>query len=52
VPPKRKKVDPIRNPPLFPMEKLGQESNLSDTSKVEKPYCEPGLYLGTSSFTA
>src|SRR4029077_11864476 len=50
--PKRLKVGPIRNPTLFPMETLDQTGEPADARKVERPYSEPGLYLGTSSFTA
>ena len=50
--PKRPKVEPIRNPNLFEMEKLERAGNLANSLKVERPYTEPGIYLGTSAFTA
>jgi uncharacterized protein YecE (DUF72 family) len=34
------------------MEKLDQPATLTSSPKVERPYSEPGIYLGTSSFTA
>lgn len=34
------------------MGKLEQAGNLANSLKVERPYSEPGLFLGTSSFTA
>jgi hypothetical protein len=49
---KRPKVEPIRNPTLFEMDKLEQAGTLVNSLKVERPYSEPGLLLGTSSFTA
>jgi hypothetical protein len=42
------KVEPIRNPTLFEMDKLEQAGNLN----VERHYSEPGLFIGTSAFTA
>jgi hypothetical protein len=52
VTPKRPKVEPIRNPTLFEMGKLEQPTKLVNSLGVERPYSEPGLLLGTSSFTA
>jgi uncharacterized protein YecE (DUF72 family) len=52
VPPKRPKVEPIRNPTLFEMDKLEQAGNLANSLNVERPHSEPGLLLGTSAFTA
>jgi Protein of unknown function DUF72 len=52
VPPKRPKVEPIRDPTLFEMEKLKQAGQLADSVNVERPYSESGLLLGTSAFTA
>jgi uncharacterized protein YecE (DUF72 family) len=49
---KRPKVEPIRNPTLFEMDKLEQAGNLANSLNVERPYYEPGLLLGTSAFTA
>jgi hypothetical protein len=49
---KRPKVEPIRNPTLFEMDKLEQAGNLVNSLNVERPYSEPGLLLGTSAFTA
>lgn len=49
---KRSKVEPIRNPTLFEMDKLEVAGRLANSLGVERPYCEPGLLLGTSAFTA
>jgi len=50
--PKRPKVEPIRDPTLFEMAKLEQAGELANSLTVERPFSEPGLYLGTSAFTA
>ena len=50
--PKRPKVEPIRDPTLFEMGKLEDAGRLANSLKVERPYSEPGLFLGTSAFTA
>lgn len=50
--PRRPKIEPIRNPTLFEMEKLERAPQLETSRKVERRYSEPGLLLGTSSFTA
>ena len=50
--PQRPKVVPIREPTLFEMDKPEQPANHANNLKVVRPYAEPGLYLGTSSFTA
>jgi uncharacterized protein YecE (DUF72 family) len=50
--PRRPKIEPIRNPTLFDMEKLERAPQLETSLKVERRYSEPGLLLGTSSFTA
>jgi uncharacterized protein YecE (DUF72 family) len=50
--PKRPKVEPIGNPTLFPMEKLEELASPASSPKVQRPFSAPGLYLGTSSFTA
>ena len=50
--PRRPKIEPIRNPTLFEMEKLERAPQLGTSLKVERRYSEPGLLLGTSSFTA
>jgi hypothetical protein len=34
------------------MEKLEEAGNLANRLTVVRPYFEPGLYLGTSAFTA
>ncbi len=34
------------------MDKLGEVAKLASLLKVERPYFEPGIYLGTSAFTA
>jgi uncharacterized protein YecE (DUF72 family) len=52
MPGKRPKVEPIRNPTLFEMGKLEHTGRLANSLKVERPYFESGLLLGTSSFTA
>jgi uncharacterized protein YecE (DUF72 family) len=49
---KRPKVEPLRNPTLFEMGKLEQAAKPANSLGVERPYSEPGLLLGTSSFTA
>ena len=50
--PRRPKIEPIRNPTLFEMEKLERAPQLETSLRVERRYSEPGLLLGTSSFTA
>ena len=52
VNPKRPKVEPIRNPTLFEMEKLDKAAELAGELKFERPYSLPGILLGTSAFTA
>jgi Protein of unknown function DUF72 len=49
---KNSKVQPIRNPTLFEMDKLEVAGQPANSLKVERPYSEPGLLLGTSAFTA
>jgi uncharacterized protein YecE (DUF72 family) len=49
VAPKRPKVEPIRQPTLFQMQKLEEGQK---RPAVERPYSLPGILLGTSSFTA
>jgi uncharacterized protein YecE (DUF72 family) len=49
VNPKRTKVEPIRSPTLFQMDKLDEPSS---ESRAERPYSLPGILLGTSAFTA
>ncbi|MGB7844161.1 MAG: DUF72 domain-containing protein [Candidatus Acidiferrum sp.] len=49
---KRSKVEPIRDPTLFEMGKLEQAVQPVSDLHVERPYSEPRLLLGTSSFTA
>jgi hypothetical protein len=50
----RPKIEPIRNPTLFQMEKLDQAADLASLLKVERPYSllGTGIYLGTSALTA
>jgi uncharacterized protein YecE (DUF72 family) len=48
----RPKVEPIRNPTLFPMEKLEQAATLPNTATSDRSYSLPGILLGTSAFTA
>jgi uncharacterized protein YecE (DUF72 family) len=51
--PKRPRVEPFRNPTLFEMDKLEEAGDVAaKREEVERPYSEPGLLLGTSSFTA
>ena len=48
----RPKVEPIRQPTLFQMEKLEEAAELAAEPKIERPYTLPGILLGTSAFTA
>jgi uncharacterized protein YecE (DUF72 family) len=50
VTPKRPKVEPLRNPTLFEMDKL--EVATPNTRAVDRPYSLPGILLGTCAFTA
>ncbi len=50
--PKPPKVEPLRNPTLFEMEKLDKAAELTSQPKIERPYSLPGILLGTSAFTA
>jgi uncharacterized protein YecE (DUF72 family) len=52
VNPKRPKIEPIRNPTLFEMERLEEAEKLASSPAVERPYFLPGILLGTSAFTA
>jgi len=52
VKPQRPKVEPIRNPTLFEMEKLEEASELASKLEVDRPFSLPGILLGTSAFTA
>jgi len=49
---KRPEVEPIRQPTLFQMEKLEEEAELTGELKIDRPYSLPGIFLGTSAFTA
>src|SRR6267378_4925783 len=49
---RRSPVTPIRDPTLFEMGKLEEAGTLANSLNVERPYSEPGLFLGTSAFTA
>lgn len=49
---KKRPVTPIKNPTLFEMGKLEEPENLANSLSVKRPYSEPGLFLGTSAFTA
>lgn len=51
---KRPKVEPIRDPTLFEMEKLEQAANRTTERKIDRPNSLPGtgIHLGTSAFTA
>jgi len=46
------KVQRISSPTLFEMDKLDEAANLMSSSQMVRQYSEPGLYLGTSAFTA
>jgi hypothetical protein len=48
---KRSTVTPIKDPTLFEMGKLEEAGTLANSLNVERPYSEPGLFLGTSAFT-
>jgi uncharacterized protein YecE (DUF72 family) len=48
----RPKVEPIRNPTLFQMEKLEEAGKLANGLGLERPFSLPGIFLGTSAFTA
>jgi uncharacterized protein YecE (DUF72 family) len=52
MPPKKSTVTPIKAPTLFEMEKLEEAGRLANALNVERPYSEPGLFLGTSAFVA
>src|SRR5882762_2747637 len=49
---KRPKVELIRQPTLFQMEKLEKGAEPASQLNVERPYSLPGILLGTSAFTA
>ena len=49
---KRPKVEPIRAPTLFRMEKVEEAGNPANNLQIERPNSESGMYLGTSAFTA
>ena len=48
----RPRVEPIRQPTLFQMEKLEKAAERTSQLKIERPYSLPGILLGTSAFTA
>ncbi len=50
--PKNPKVEPMRNPTLFDMEKLEDAAKPASELKVERPFSLPSILLGTSAFTA
>lgn len=52
APRKRPTVTPIKDPTLFEMGKLEVAGTLANSLNVERPYSEPGLFLGTSAFVA
>lgn len=41
----KREVEPIRQPTLFQME-------AAEPARSDRPFCLPGIFLGTSSFTA
>ncbi len=47
--PERPKVEPIREPTLFQLERAFEAASML---KVERPFSLPGILLGTSAFTA
>jgi hypothetical protein len=49
---KHPKVQPIRNPTLFEIDKPEQAGQPVNSLNDERPYSELGLLLGTSAFTA
>ena len=49
---KRSKVEPIRNATLFQMGKVEHAGQRAKSLNVERPFSEPSLLLGASSFTA
>lgn len=49
---KRSRVEPTHNPTLFEMDKLEKAVDPISKPDIVSPYQEPGLLLGTSSFTA
>jgi hypothetical protein len=44
------KIEPIRKPSLFEMEKFEKAAGFVEN--LERPFCELDLFLGTSAFTA
>jgi uncharacterized protein YecE (DUF72 family) len=50
--PKRPKAQPIRSPTLFEMENIEKAATPANTFPLDRPNFLPGLFLGTSSFTA
>ena len=49
---KSERVEQIRQPTLFQMEKLDQTAEITGEPKIDRPYSLPGILLGTSAFTA
>ena len=49
---RRPKIEPIRNPTLFEMNKSEETGDLVAKLEVERPFSAPSILLGTSSFTA
>ncbi len=45
-------MEPMRNPTLFEMEKLEDAAKPASELEIERPYSLPGIFLGTSAFTA
>jgi hypothetical protein len=52
VNPKRPKVEPIRSPTLFEMEKEEEAATPSNALPLDRPFSLPDILLGTSAFTA
>jgi len=48
----RPKVESIRQPTLFEIEKSEKTPELTSQPRIDRPYSPPGILLGTSAFTA
>ena len=48
----RPKSDPIPQPSLFEMNKLEKAADLLGMPETGRPFHDPGLFVGTSAFTA
>ena len=52
LPKKRSTVTPIKDPTLFEMEKVEDAPEPANPPNIARPFSLPGIFLGTSSFTA